>query len=585
MIRRIRIRHAILPPSASSPVNDSDSPTPDDSASTRKHFIRQAIDEDLADGRFDGVATRFPPEPNGYLHIGHAKSICLNFGLAAELNGTCNLRFDDTNPSKEDTEYVESIQDDVRWLGYQWNELHFASDYFDQLYQWAEQLVSEGKAYVCDLDAEQTRQFRGTLKEPGQNSPFRDRTPEENLQLLRRMKAGEFANGERTLRAKIDMAAPNLNLRDPVMYRIAHVHHHRTGDDWCIYPMYDWAHGQSDSLENISFSICTLEFEQHRPLYDWYCEQLSIHHPRQIEFARLNITYTVMSKRKLLQLVEEQHVSGWDDPRMPTIVGLRRRGYTPESIRAFCADIGVAKFNSTIDVVRLENAVRDHLNATAPRRMAVLNPVKLTITNWPDGQVEMMKAVNNPEDETAGTREVPFTGQLWIEQDDFREEAPRKFFRLKKGGAVRLRSGYIVDCHDVIKDADGTVTEILCTYDPETKSGQDASGRKVKGTIHWVSREHAGEVTVRNYDRLFNVESPDANVEGKTFLDFLNPDSLATLTAYVEPALASAPVGTRVQFERLGYYVVDPDSTEAANVFNRIVPLRDSWGRLQKKSS
>ncbi|SMP71623.1 glutaminyl-tRNA synthetase [Neorhodopirellula lusitana] len=552
-----------------------------------KHFILQAVEADLKSGRFDGVQTRFPPEPNGYLHIGHAKSICLNFGLAADLGGACNLRFDDTNPAKEDTEYVDSIQDDVRWLGFQWDNLHFASDYFDQLYTWAEKLIEDGKAYVCDLNAEETREYRGTLTEPGRNSPYRDRTPAENLELFRKMKAGDFADGEKTLRAKIDMSAPNINLRDPVMYRIAHVEHHRTGDTWCIYPMYDWAHGQSDSIEKITFSICTLEFEHHRPLYDWYCDSLQIHHPRQIEFARLNMTYTVMSKRKLLQLVKENHVTGWDDPRMPTLVGLRRRGYTPESIRAFCADIGVAKFNSTIDVVRLENAVRDHLNEVAPRRMAVLNPVKLTITNWPEENgkpvVEMMDATNNPGDAEAGSRQVPFTGNLWIEQDDFKEEAPRKFFRLKKGGAVRLRSGYIVDCEDVVKDDDGNVIEILCTYDTATKSGQDESGRKVKGTIHWVSRDHAAEVTVRNYDRLFCVENPDSSAEGKTFLDHLNPDSLSTTTAYVEPELAKAQVGDRVQFERLGYYVVDPDSTDSAMVFNRIVGLRDSWAKIAAK--
>lgn len=564
--------------------SDSDSnPAPAPS----KHFIRQAVEADLNSGRFENVQTRFPPEPNGYLHIGHAKSICLNFGLAADMGGTCNLRFDDTNPTKEETEYVDSIQDDVRWLGFEWNNLHFASDYFDQLYDWAEQLIRDGKAYVCDLNAEETRTYRGSLTEPGTNSPHRDRTPEENLDLFRRMKAGEFPDGARTLRAKIDMTSPNINLRDPVMYRISHVHHHRTGDKWCMYPMYDWAHGQSDSLEKITFSICTLEFEHHRPLYDWYCESLGIHHPRQIEFARLNMTYTVMSKRKLLQLVKENHVSGWDDPRMPTLVGLRRRGYTPESIRNFCADIGVAKFNSTIDVVRLENAIRDHLNEVAPRRMAVLNPIKLTITNWPQEEgkdvVEMMEAINNPGDESAGSRLVPFSGKLWIEQDDFKEEAPRKFFRLKKGGAVRLRSGFIVDCHDVVKDDEGNVIEILCTYDPETKSGQDTSGRKVKGTIHWVSRDHAAEVTVRNYDRLFSVENPDANEEGKSFLDHLNPDSLSITTAFVEPELAKAEVGERVQFERLGYYVVDPDSKPEAIVFNRIVGLRDTWAKIAAK--
>ena len=549
----------------------------------KKHFIEQAIDADLAEGKASGVFTRFPPEPNGYLHIGHAKSICLNFGLAKSYSGTCNLRFDDTNPSKEETEYVESIKEDVNWLGFEWDNLHFASDYFDQLYEWAEKLILDGNAYVCDLSGEQTREYRGTATEPGKNSPNRDRTVEENLDLFRRMKAGEFADGERTLRAKIDMASPNFNMRDPVMYRILRAHHHRTGDKWCIYPMYDWAHGQSDSMEGITFSICTLEFEHHRPLYDWFCEKLEIHHPRQIEFARLNLTYTVMSKRKLLQLVNEKHVSGWDDPRMPTISGLRRRGYTPESIRNFCADVGVAKFNSTIDVVRLENSIREHLNAIAPRRMAVLDPLKLTITNWPDDKVEMCEAVNNPGDDSAGSREVPFCGSLWIEQADFREEAPRKFFRLKKGGAVRLRGGYIVDCTDVVKDDDGNVIEVLCTYDPETRSGQDTSGRKVKGTIHWVSADHASEVEVRNYDRLFSVENPDAAEEGKTFLDYLNADSLSVSKAYIEPELTKASVGDRVQFERLGYYIVDSDSTDENLVFNRIVGLRDSWGKMEAK--
>jgi glutaminyl-tRNA synthetase len=554
-----------------------------DAARPSKNFIEQAIDADLAAGKAAGVFTRFPPEPNGYLHIGHAKSICLNFGLAKQYGGTCNLRFDDTNPSKEETEYVESIKQDVRWLGFQWDGLYYASDYFDQLYQWAERLVQDGLAFVCDLSPEETRQYRGTLTEPGRNSPYRDRSVDENLDLLRRMKAGEFPDGSRTLRAKIDMAAPNLNLRDPVMYRIMHASHHRTGDTWRIYPMYDWAHGQSDSIEGITFSICTLEFENHRPLYDWYCKTLGIHHPRQIEFARLNLTYTVMSKRKLLQLVREQHVSGWDDPRMPTISGLRRRGYTPESIRNFATDVGVAKFNSTIDVVRLENAVREHLNRVAPRRMVVFDPLKLTITNWPEGKVEMVDAVNNPEDESAGTRKVPFCGSLLIGSDDFREEAPRKFFRLKKGGAVRLRGGYIIDCHDVVKDADGNVVEVLCTYDPETRSGQDNSGRKVKGTIHWVSGEHAVAVEVRNYDRLFSVENPDKVDEGQTFLDHLNPESLNVTEAFAEPDLADAKVDDRFQFERLGYYVVDRDSTAERLVFNRVVPLRDSWGKMVAK--
>ncbi|TWU26857.1 Glutamine--tRNA ligase [Novipirellula galeiformis] len=548
-----------------------------------KHFIQQAIDADLAAGRASGVFTRFPPEPNGYLHIGHAKSICLNFGLAKEYGGTCNLRFDDTNPAKEETEYVESIQEDIRWLGFDWDSLHFASDYFDQLYEWAERLISEGDAYVCDLTAEQTREYRGTLTEPGRNSPFRDRSVEENLDLFRKMRAGEFADGSRVLRAKIDMASPNMNLRDPVMYRILRATHHRTGDKWCIYPTYDWTHGQSDSIEGITFSICTLEFENHRPLYDWYCEKLGIHHPRQIEFAKLKLSTLLMGKRHMLRMVKEGYVSGWDDPRMPTISGYRRRGYTPESLRNFCADAGIAKFNSTIDIIRLENAVREHLNAVALRRMAVLDPIKLTITNWPEGKVEMTEAINNPEDPAAGKREIPFSGSLWIEQDDFREEAPRKFFRLKKGGAVRLRAGYIVDCHDVVKDADGNVIEILCTYDPETKSGSDSSGRKVKGTIHWVSAQHAVEAEVRLYDRLFTVENPGDPEEGKTFVDYLNPDSLKVITGYLEPALAEAKAGDRVQFERLGYYVVDPDTTQQKMVFNRIVSLRDTWGKMEAK--
>lgn len=563
-------------------MNDPEIPRP------TKHFIEQAIDADLEAGRFDGVRTRFPPEPNGYLHIGHAKSICLNFGLALKYGGTCNLRFDDTNPAKEETEYVESIMEDVRWLGFQWDGLFYASDYFEQLYQWAEKLIQEGKAYVCDLSGEETRKYRGTLTEPGKNSPFRDRSVDENLKLFRGMRAGEFPDGSRTLRAKIDMSADNLNLRDPVLYRILRAHHHRTGDAWCIYPMYDWAHGQSDSIENISFSICTLEFENHRPLYNWFCDNLEIHKPRQIEFARLNVTYMVMSKRKLLQLVKEKHVSGWDDPRMPTISGLRRRGYTPESMRNFCADIGIAKFNSTIDIVRLENSIRDHLNQIAPRRMAVLEPIKLTITNWPkdaNGKdvVEMVTAGNNPEDAEAGTREVPFSGSLLIEQEDFREEAPSKFFRLKKGGAVRLRAAYIIDCYDVVKDPDGKIVEILCTYDPQTKSGEDSSGRKVKGTIHWVSEPHASEVEVRLYDRLFSVENPEQAEEGKTFLDFINPDSLRTVHAFVEPALAAAEVGDRVQFERLGYFCADKDSQPGKLVFNRIVSLKDTWGKIEAK--
>jgi glutaminyl-tRNA synthetase len=553
-----------------------------------KNFIEQAIQADLASGRFSGLFTRFPPEPNGYLHIGHAKSICLNFGLAKHYGGTCNLRFDDTNPVKEDTEYVESIMDDVRWLGFQWDSLHYASDYFDRLYLWAEQLIEQGDAYVCDLTSDDVRQYRGTLTAPGRNSPFRDRTPQENLDLFRRMRAGEFADGEKSLRAKIDMASPNINLRDPVMYRILRAHHHRTGDTWCIYPTYDWTHGQSDSLENISFSICTLEFENHRPLYDWYCQKLGIHHPRQMEFAKLQISTILLGKRNMLRLVKENFVSGWDDPRMPTIRGFRRRGYTPESIRDFCADVGVAKFNSTIDVLRLENSVRNHLNAIAHRRMAVLDPIKLTITNWPknaDGtpKIEMMSAENNPEDPQAGHREIPFSGELWIEQEDFREEAPGKFFRLKKGGAVRLRSGYIVDCTDVVKDDEGKVTEILCTYDPQTKSGEDASGRKVKGTIHWVNRSTALEMTVRLYDRLFTEENPGKLDGDRTFVDVLNPDSLKTITSYGEPELAKLTIGDRVQFERLGYFIKDTDSTPTQSIFNRIVTLKDTWGKMEAK--
>ena len=549
-----------------------------------KNFIEQAIDGDLASGRFSGVQTRFPPEPNGYLHIGHAKSICLNFGLAKTYNGSCNLRFDDTNPAKEEVEYVESIKEDIRWLGFEWDQLHFASDYFEQLYRWAEKLISAGHAYVCDLSGDETRNYRGTLTEPGRDSPYRERSIEENLDLFRRMRDGEFDDGAKSLRAKIDMASPNMNLRDPVMYRILRATHHRTGDQWCIYPTYDWTHGQSDSIEGISFSICTLEFENHRPLYDWFCEKLGIHHPRQIEFAKLKLSTLMMGKRHMLRMVKEGYVDGWDDPRMPTISGYRRRGYTPESIRNFCSDVGVAKFNSTIDIIRLENSVRSHLNPIAPRRMAVLDPVKLTITNWPEGQVEMMEAINNPEDPECGKRQIPFSGNLLIEKDDFREEAPRKFFRLKKGGAVRLRAGYIIDCHDVVKDNDGTVTEILCTYDPETKSGADQSGRKVKGTIHWVSAEHAHELEVRLYDRLFTCENPSAPEEGKTFLDYLNPDSLKVVTGYGEPALALNAVNDRVQFERLGYFVMDKDSENNNKpVFNRVVPLRDTWGKMEAK--
>ena len=548
-----------------------------------KNFIEQAIESDLESGRFQNVNTRFPPEPNGYLHIGHAKSICLNFGLAKANGGSCNLRFDDTNPVKEDTEYVEAIMEDIQWLGFEWDSLHYASDYFDQLYSWAEKLIESGDAYVCDLSAEEMREDRGTLTQAGRNSPFRDRTPEENLDLFRRMRAGEFSDGSKSLRAKIDMASPNINLRDPVMYRILRAHHHRTGDTWCIYPTYDWTHGQSDSIENISFSICTLEFENHRPLYDWFCQKLNIHHPRQIEFAKLKLSSLLVGKRFMLKMVKEGYVDGWDDPRMPTLRGYRRRGYTPESIRNFCLDVGVAKFNSTIDIIRLENSVRDHLNKIASRRMVVLNPVKLTITNWPEGHVEINDAINNPEDKEAGRREVPFSGHLLIDRDDFKEEAPRKFFRLKKGGSVRLRAGYIVDCHDVVKDESGEITEILCTYDPNSRSGSDTSGRKVKGTIHWVSAQHAEEIEVRLYDRLFTSEDPGSTEDGKTYLDYLNPNSLKTVKAFAEPAIKEHSIGEQVQYERVGYFVVDPDTTSEKLVMNRIVSLRDTWGKMEAK--
>ncbi len=556
-----------------------------DSSSKRetKNFIEQAIEADLQSGRFQSVNTRFPPEPNGYLHIGHAKIICINFGLAKANGGTCNLRFDDTNPIKEDTEYVDAIMKDIQWLGFQWDSLHYASDYFEQLYNWAEKLIQSGDAYVCELSAEEMREYRGSLTEPGRNSPSRDRSREENLDLFRRMRAGDFPDGSKSLRAKIDMASPNINMRDPVMYRILRAHHHRTGDAWCIYPTYDWTHGQSDSIENISFSICTLEFENHRPLYDWFCEKLQIHHPRQIEFAKLKLSSLLVGKRFMLRLVKEGHVDGWDDPRMPTLSGYRRRGYTPESIRSFCADVGVAKFNSTIDMIRLENSVRDHLNKIAPRRMVVLDPIKLTITNWPEGHVETSEPINNPEDPEAGRRQVPFSGNLLIDRNDFKEEAPRKFFRLKKGGAVRLRAGYIIDCHDVVKDDSGEIIEILCTYDPDSRSGSDTSGRKVKGTIHWVSADHAEEIEVRLYDRLFTVEDPGSTADGKSYLDYLNPDSLKKVTGYAEPAIKSHQIGDQVQYERVGYFVVDSDTTPEKLVMNRIVSLRDTWGKMEAK--
>src|ERR1700682_6103480 len=524
------------------------------------HFIQEIVEEHNRTGRFGGrVHTRFPPEPNGYLHIGHAKSINLNFGLAAEFGGQCNLRFDDTNPSKEETEYVDSIIEDVRWLGGDWEDrLFYASDYFDQLYAWAVQLIQSGKAYVCDLTPQQVREQRGTLTEPGQESPYRNRSVEENLDLFARMKAGEFPDGARTLRAKIDMASPNLNMRDPVMYRILHAEHHRTGNKWCIYPMYDFAHGQSDSIERITHSICTLEFEDHRPLYDWYVEQLGIYHPQQIEFDRLNLTYTLLSKRKLLALVQKGYVNGWDDPRMPTISGLRRRGYTPEAIRSFCRRVGVSKTNGTTELALLEYFLREDLNRRAARVMAVLRPLRVVIDNYPEGQVEQMEAINNPEDASAGTRLVPFSRELYIEQDDFREDPPKQYFRLSPGREVRLRYGYFITCTGVVKDDKGQIVEIHCTYDPATRGGNAPDGRKVKSTIHWVSAAHAVDAEIRLYDNLFTRENPDDVPEGKDFTANLNPNSLEVLTpAKLEPSLAGAAVATRYQFERLGYFSVD----------------------------
>jgi len=557
---------------------------------TSRNFLEEIIEQGLADGTYKSILTRFPPEPNGYLHIGHAKSICLNFGLAKKYGGKTNLRFDDTNPVKEDTEYVDSIQQDIRWLGFEWANVFYASDYFDQLYLWAVELIKKGLAYVDDQTQEEIRLGRGTVTEPGKNSPYRDRSVEENLNLFERMKAGEFPDGSRVLRAKIDMAHPNMQFRDPIMYRILHAEHHRTGNKWCIYPMYDYAHGQSDSIENITHSICTLEFDIHRPLYDWFIQQLGIFPSHQYEFARLNINYTVMSKRKLLQLVKEHYVSGWDDPRMPTICGFRRRGYTPESIRNFCEDIGVAKRDNIIDYVRLENSLRDHLNKVAPRRMAVLNPVKVVIDNYPEGQVEFLDAVNNPENPADGTRQVPFSRELYIEREDFMEEAPKKYFRLTLGREVRLRYAYFVTAQSIEKDADGNITCIHCTYDPATRGGDAPDGRKVKGTLHWVSAPHAVDAEVRMFDRLFATESPDEAPEGKTFLDNLNPDSLKVLQhCKLEPALADAHMivnengieePMRFQFERMGYFCTDRDSTLGHLVFNRSCSLKDTWAKL-----
>ena len=560
----------------------ADSAGPGSKATT--DFIRTIVQEDLKSGKHTKIKTRFPPEPNGYLHIGHAKSICINFGIAAEYGGECNLRFDDTNPAKEEVEYVESIRKDVRWLGFDWGDReYYASNYFDQLYEWALKLIRKGKAYVCDLSADEIREYRGTLTDPGRNSPYRDRSVEENLDLFERMKRGEFPDGARVLRAKIDMASPNLNLRDPIMYRILNKEHHRTGKSWCIYPTYDWAHGQSDSIEGITHSICTLEFEDHRPLYDWYLNELEIHHPQQIEFARLNLTHTIMSKRKLLQLVEEGYVSGWDDPRMPTLSGLRRRGYTPESIRNFCERIGVAKRESTVDMALLEHCLREDLNRRAPRAMAVLRPLRVVIDNYPDGKVEELDAVNNPEDPSMGTRKVPFSRVLYIEQEDFMEEPPGKFYRLAPGREVRLRYAYFIRCVGVTKDASGKIVEVHCTYDPETRGGDAPDGRKVKATLHWVSAAHAVDAEIRLYESLFTSENPGEE-GGGDLKSSLNPHSLEILSsAKLEPSLTVATHGTEYQFERMGYFCADPvESTWIRPVFNRAVTLKDEWAKIQK---
>jgi glutaminyl-tRNA synthetase len=557
------------------------------SPAPQSNFIRDIIVRDLETNKFEGrVQTRFPPEPNGYLHLGHAKSICLNFGLAAEFGGKANLRFDDTNPEKEEQEYVDAIIRDVRWLGFDWEDrMFYASDYFDQLHAWAVQLIKAGKAYVDDQSAEEIRKSRGNLTEPGKDSPYRERSVEENLALFERMRKGEFPDGLRTLRAKIDMASPNLNMRDPVMYRILHAEHHRTGNKWCIYPLYDFAHGQSDSLEKVTHSICTLEFEDHRPLYNWFIEQLGIFHSQQIEFDRLNLTHTLLSKRKLLQLVNERHVRGWDDPRMPTLSGVRRRGYTAEALRNFCNSTGVSKTNGTIELAMLEHFLREDLNKRAPRVMVVLRPLKVVIDNYPEGQVEQMDAINNPEDATAGTRKVPFSRVLYIEQDDFRENPPKQFYRLSPGREVRLRYGYFVTCTNVVKDDSGKVIEVHCTYDPATRGGNAADGRKVKSTIHWVSAEHAINAEVRIYENLFVKEDPNEVEEGKDWTANLNPNSLEVIgDAKLEPSLANAATGNGYQFERLGYFCVDPDSKPGAPVFNRTVALKDAWARVEKRS-
>lgn len=549
-----------------------------------RNFIEQIIDKDLAEGVYDTVHTRFPPEPNGYLHIGHAKSILLNYGLAKEYNGLFNMRFDDTNPVKEDTEYVDSIREDVHWLGGEWdNREYYASNYFDQLYAFAEQLIRDGKAYVDSQSAEEIRASRGTLTQPGTESPYRNRSIEENLDLFHRMRGGEFADGEHVLRAKIDMASPNVVMRDPTLYRIRHAEHHRTGDKWCVYPMYDFTHCLSDSLEGITHSICTLEFVNNRELYDWVLDALNVYHPQQIEFARLGLTYTVLSKRKLIQLVKGGFVRGWDDPRMPTICGMRRRGYTPEAIRDFCSRIGVARAENLVEYSLLEFCVREHLNAIAPRTMAVLDPIKVVIENYPEGQVEWFDMPFSQDGSVEGSRKVPFSRELYIERDDFREDPPKKFHRLFPGSEVRLRYAYYVTCKDVIKDADGNIVELRCTYDPESKGGATPDGRKIKGTIHWVSVPHAVSAEVRLYEHLFTSPTPGNTPEGVEFTDLLNPDSMRVVTAQVEPALAEFPAGSRVQFERLGYFCVDPDSKPGAPVFNRTVTLKDSWAKIEGK--
>ena len=548
---------------------------------TSRHFIQRIIDEDSKSSKFDNrVHTRFPPEPNGYLHIGHAKAICLNFSLADEYQGKCNLRFDDTNPTAEDEEYVKSIQSDVKWLGYNWDNLCFASDYFQQMYDYAIQLITNGSAYVCDLSADEIHEKRGSLTSPGQDSPFRNRSIEENLVLFKQMKNGDFENGSHTLRAKIDMAHANMNMRDPVIYRILHAHHHRTGNDWCIYPMYDWAHGLEDSIEKITHSLCTLEFQDHRPIYDWFLDQLDVYHPQQIEFARLNLSYTVMSKRKLKKLVDDNLVSGWDDPRMPTISGFRRRGYSPKSIQNFMFEVGIAKRDNVMEIAKLESTLREDLNKRCERRMAVLNPLKVVITNYPEDQVETLRAVNNPENESDGKRDLPFSKEIYIEKDDFMEDPPKKFFRLSPGREVRLRYAYFITCEEVIKDSEGNITELHCKYDPETKGGNAPDGRKVKATLHWVSASNSIDAEIRKYDRLFHKPEPDKE---DNFMDAINPNSLEVLSnCKLEPSLMDVQIGESIQFERLGYFCKDPDSKDLP-VFNQTVALRDSWAKIDKQ--